>query len=302
MVSNNASNNWQGSQNCTFVGTSTGTLTGSGTGNVAVGNGALNSLTTASNCVGVGLNACGGVTTGIDNVAVGANALTTLSTSVRCVAIGFDALQNCNGTSNVGIGYHSGQLITTGTNNLCIGTLSLNALLTGTNNVGIGASAATNYTGSESNNIVIGGVAGTAGESGVIRLGGGSQSTCFIAGINGVTVTGTAVLCATNGQLGTVVSSERYKENILSLDEFSSKLLQCIPVSFNYKIDENKAVHFGLIAEEVHKILPELVILSESGQPESVAYHEMPAMLLNEIIKLRKRIEILEKKIDNDHK
>jgi hypothetical protein len=298
MVSNNASNNWEGSQNCTFIGTSTGNLTGSGTGNVAVGNGCLNALTTGSNNVGAGLNALGSCTTGIDCVAVGANALTTLTTSVRCVALGFDALQNCNGTSNVGIGYHSGQLLTTGTNNLCIGTLSLNAVLTGSSNVAIGASAGANYTGAESSNILLGqNVTGTAGESGVIRIGTGTQTTCFIAGINGVTVTGTAVLCATNGQLGTIVSSERYKENIVSLDKFSSKLLECKPVSFNYKFDETKGVHFGLIAEEVHKILPELVILNGKGEPESVAYHEMPAMLLNEIIKLRARVEELERKV-----
>lgn len=296
MVSNNSCNNWEGAQNCTFLGASTGNLTGSGTANIAVGDGALDALTTGSNNVGVGLNALGSCTTGIDNVAIGSNTLNGLTTSVRCVAIGFDALQNCDGTSNVGLGYHSGQLLTSGTNNLCLGTLSLNALLTGSSNVAIGASAGANYTGSESSNVLIGqNVTGTAGESNAIRIGTSSATLCVIGGISGKTSSGgVAVLVNASGVLGTITSSIRFKEDVENMEDRSSRLLQCRPVTFFYKDDADKRRQYGMIAEEVEMVMPELVVHDAEGRPEAVRYEQMICMLVNEVKKLSKRVKQLE--------
>jgi hypothetical protein len=96
--------------------------------------------------------------------------------------------------------------------------------------------------------------------------------------------------------LGTSTSSLRYKENVQPMGHSSSKLLECTPVTFNYKTDETKWPLYGLIAEEVYKILPELVVLDLEGNPHAVMYQEMPSMLLNEIIKLRARMEQLRRK------
>lgn len=141
-----------------------------------------------------------------------------------------------------------------------------------------------------------------AAESNTIRIGtngtgSGQQNSCFIAGITGVTVTGIAVLCSTSGQLGTVSSSLRFKENVVDMGDESSRLYDLRPVLFNFKEDPEKKMASGLIAEEVDKVMPDLVVYDEDNMPYSVKYHELPAMLLNEIKKLKSRIEELEKRI-----
>jgi hypothetical protein len=127
-----------------------------------------------------------------------------------------------------------------------------------------------------------------------------------IAGTTGSTtsqtVTGAAVLCAADGQLGTVVSSKRYKENVKDLEPYDDKLLNLRPVSFNYKKDEAKLPQMGLIAEEVHDTLPYLCLYNSEGEPEIVKYHELPVLLLQTIQKLTKRIEALEAKVFHGHK
>jgi hypothetical protein len=117
----------------------------------------------------------------------------------------------------------------------------------------------------------------------------------LIAGITGATVTGAAVLCSSSGQLGTIVSSERFKTDIKTLS--SGDFIKLRPVSFQYKKQDNDDTHYGMIAEEVEKICPDLVVYGEDGNPESVKYHEMPALLLAEIQKLRKEVDELKKRI-----
>lgn len=203
------------------------------------------------------------------------------------------------GGGNVAIGNSAGLRIAAGVENVLIGAISGSNIDTGSNNIALGDDSGTAYT-SESNNIVIGHT-GVASDGNTMRLGtqgsgDGQIDTTFIAGIFGNTIVGAAVLCDSSGALGTVVSSERYKENIEDMGDLSSDIMDLRPVAFNYKSDKGMATHYGLIAEEVNDIMPQLVLLDEEGRPASVAYHELPAMLLNEIQKLNKRIEALEKK------
>jgi Chaperone of endosialidase len=220
------------------------------------------------------------------------------------------------GTGNTGIGYESAFLLqngasfntatgygalfdnTAGNNNTGVGSVALELLATGSNNTGVGASAGIAYTGSESNNIVIGNT-GTVGESGVIRIGtGGTHTQAFIAGISGATSSGgTEVFVNASGQLGTATSSLRFKEDVADMGEASAGLMQLRPVTFRYKApydDGSRLLQYGLIAEEVAKIYPDLVQYDEQGRPAAVRYHFVNAMLLNEVQKQNTRIEALE--------
>jgi hypothetical protein len=126
-----------------------------------------------------------------------------------------------------------------------------------------------------------------AAESGVIRIGTSLptplQTKTFIAGIYGVSVTGSPVYIASNGQLGTVVSSERFKTTIAPMASTTAKLGQLRPVTFHLKTDPKGVLQYGLIAEEVAKVYPELVIRDGSGRIDGVRYDELAPMLLNEV-------------------
>lgn len=186
--------------------------------------------------------------------------------------------------------------------NTVIGNNGAFNLLTGDFNIAIGDNAGGNWTSTESKNIAIG-CRGAISESQIIRIGDSTAdypaSSCFIGGIYGVTVGGgTAVLAGSNGKLGTVLSAQKYKENIEDLGESTSNLHNLRPVSFNYKGDQTKELHYGLIAEEVNVYFPDLVVYDSNNEIFSIKYHEMPAILLNEIKKLKDKVDILEKKIN----
>jgi hypothetical protein len=160
----------------------------------------------------------------------------------------------------------------------------------GGGNIGLGTSAGINNTAGGFNMYL--GNEGVATESGTIRIGSGSTHTrLFVAGVLTSAVTGSPVLISGTGQLGVASSSARYKEEIRDMGDASERLAKLRPVTFRYKGHENEPTQFGLIAEEVEKVLPELVFHSTSGQPETVLYHEMPAMLLNELQKQQKRAD-----------
>lgn len=183
--------------------------------------------------------------------------------------------------------------------NTAVGRSALGST-TGSSNIAVGYSSGSNYTGAEQANICIG-ATGSTGESNATRIGylvgtSSTQTACFIDGISGATVVGAAVLCSTGGQLGTIVSSRKFKENIHNLTDQDS-ILELRPVSFSYKADKSNTISFGLIAEEVEAVFPELVLYDEYGDPSSVKYHELPALLLNEIQKLVKRVAELEQRI-----
>ena len=128
---------------------------------------------------------------------------------------------------------------------------------------------------------------GVDGDSGTIRIGSEFQGQTFTAGIALVPVTGTAVVVDDNGQLGTVASSERFKKDIATMDKASEAVLSLWPVTFHYKSDAKDMPQFGLIAEEVAKVNPDLVVRDKGGKPYTVRYDQVNAMLLNEFLKRR---------------
>ena len=158
---------------------------------------------------------------------------------------------------------------------------------TGSNNIAIDGSVGFSLT-TGSNNIDIGNVE-VGGESTTIRIGAvGTHSNAYIAGINGVTVAaGIGVIVDSNGHLGTSTSSARYKENIQPMDKASEAILALKPVTFRYKkeLDPKGIPQFGLVAEQVEKVDPELVAKDSDGKPYSVRYEAVNAMLLNEFLK-----------------
>lgn len=126
-----------------------------------------------------------------------------------------------------------------------------------------------------------------------------SAGNCIFAGSYGVTVGGTnaALLIDNTGLIGTTTSSERFKDNIEDMEDDSSKILLLRPVTFSYKKDPFSIKQYGLIAEEVAEIFPDLVNLDDEGLPHSVQYHNLPSILLNELIKLHERVNELEEKV-----
>ena len=185
---------------------------------------------------------------------------------------------------------------TTGTNNTACGVSALSNNTTGSSNIALGASAGSNLT-KGSNNIDIGGL-GVAGESDTIRLGkAGVQTATFITGIRGATVAGgVSVMVDGVGHLGTITSSARYKDAIKPMDKASEAILSLKPVTFRYKkdLDPNAIPQFGLVAEQVEKVNPDLVARDEEGKPYTVRYEAVNAMLLNEFLKEHRKVEELE--------
>ena len=173
-------------------------------------------------------------------------------------------------------------------------------MTTGGGNIGVGWGAGNSLTNGTSN-IEIGN-AGTSADSNVIRIGTpGTQTTTYIAGIAGAWVTGgsAVVVDPVTGQLGIVISSERYKQDIHDMDAASDALMRLRPVTFRYKgaPSEAKGTQYGLVAEEVAAIYPQLVVYGRDGEVESVQYHQLPALLLNEMQKQHQTIEHLEQRI-----
>lgn len=197
---------------------------------------------------------------------------------------------NDAGHQNTAIGanalYHNGN----GNSNTAVGEYALVNSQGGTYNVAIGFKAGY-YVGTSSNNIHVGNY-GVAGDKAVIRIGTqGTQSATYIAGISGVPVSGTgvAVVVNSNGQLGIQGSSERFKTAIAPMGTSTEKLEALKPVTFQYKSDPRGERQYGLIAEEVAKIYPELVVRDGNGRILSIRYEELAPMLLNEMKVLNER-------------
>jgi len=212
-------------------------------------------------------------------------------------SLGFATLTSLtSGNRNFALGSNSLQLLTTGSDNVALGQGSGGVLLTGSTNILIGRNAGLNYVGAESSNILIGNT-GTVTENNVIRIG-STQTTCFIAGIAGVTTTVNdavpVLISASTSQLGTISSSIKYKENIKDMGIQSDLINYLRPVTFNYKKNPDVPA-WGLIAEEVHQVFPQLVVYDKDGLPETVKYHDLVPLLLNELKKLAKRVSDLEK-------
>jgi len=245
-----------------------------GTDNTAIGFGVLEFNTTGGGNTATGLNALGLNTFGNSNTANGGYALYSNTTGDTNTATGYDTLLNS----------------TTGNGNTATGFNALSNNTTGNNNIALGAQAGTNLT-TGSSNIDIGNN-GVAGESRTIRIGKpGLQTATYIAAISGATVpTGVAVIIDTTGHLGTTTSSARFKDEIKPMDKTSEAILGLKPVTFRYKhdLDPDGIPQFGLVAEQVEKVDPDLVARDEQGKPYTVRYEAVNAMLLNEFLKEHK--------------
>jgi hypothetical protein len=269
-------------------------LNTTGGANTAAGNSALVSNTTGSYNAASGYAALYFNTTGSYNTASGANALSSNTTADYNTASGYRALNSNNGVSNTASGYEALYTNTTGTENTASGVHALAANMSGSNNIAEGYHAGYNLT-TGSNNIDIGSP-GVKAESGVIRIGTitgttSTQSAAYIAGLYGVktATAGTAVFIDSSGQLGTVSSSIRYKEDIQPIADASERLLKLRPVKFRYKkadVSGEKPIQYGLIAEEVAEVYPELVVRdATTGRIDGVRYDELAPMLVNEVQK-----------------
>jgi hypothetical protein len=256
--------------------------------NTAAGTGALTSHTSGGGSYNTGMGyGTLGSSTGSANTAVGAAALFYNSTGGSNTASGFDALTaNKTGSYNTASGANALQSITDSSNNVAIGAKALIALEAGGSNIALGASAGKNLTGG-SRNIYIG-HNGAASEGNVIRIG-QLQTKTFIAGITGVAASGATVVVKATGQLGVVASSARYKTDIRALSDASDRLAQLRPVSYQYKTEPG-VTHFGLIAEEVDKVMPELVVRDEQNRPETVQYLEIIPLLLQQVKQLKAEV------------
>jgi len=271
-----------------------------GLNNTAIGNIALLSNTTAGFNTATGAGALANNTTGPNNTANGWNALSMNTSGSDNTAVGFEALfANTTGGNNTAYGYQALLNNTTAANNTAVG---LNALInnqTGSNNIALGVSAGSSLT-NGSNNIDIGAL-GAAGEANKIRIGRqGTQNGTFIAGIFGVAVTGSQVVVTANGKLGVAASSARFKEAIKPMDKASEAILALKPVTFRYKeeLDPNHVPQFGLIAEQVEKVNPDLVVRDEDRKVNAVRYEAVNAMLLNEFLKEHRKVAQLEQQVE----
>jgi hypothetical protein len=280
----------------------------------AEGCNALSLLTTGAGNTGVGWyslfsNSTGNFNTGVgggalalnnadSNTAVGAAALLLNTSGNTNTAVGTDALvHNTMGNNNAAIGSNALFSNTTGTANTAVGAEALASMTAGTANTAIGNSALDNLTTGSSNIVVGQGGANITTASNVIAIGSDGanmSSTTWIGNIFGVTtISGTTapVIVSDSGQLGTVVSSERFKKDIVSMDKASEIVLSLRPVTFHYRSDAKNTPQFGLIAEEVAKVDLALVLPDKEGKPYSVRYDQVNAMLLNEFLKEHRRVE-----------
>ena len=256
----------------------------SGTQNTATGVNALISNTTGSFNTADGVNTLFRNTTGFQNAATGVQALFSNTTGFHNTAAGFQALlSNTTGNHNTADGDNALVHDTTGIFNTAIGAHALDQNITGSSNVALGFQAGFNITGS--GNVCVGeNIVGVAGESNVTRI----RNVGSTAQANGVFVT-----VGAGGKLGFQVSSRRYKDDIKPMDRASEALFALKPVSFRYKqeIDPARSPDFGLIAEDVATVNPDLVARDEEGKIVTVRYQAVNAMLLNEFLKEHKKVE-----------
>jgi hypothetical protein len=252
----------------TFLGLVAGNFTMTGCCNTASGFVALNSNTTGFFNTATGSESLNSNTTGAYNTATGSSALYLNTSGGNNTASGFSALSgNTTGSTNIGVGFQAGTNLTTGSNNIDIGN------------------------------------SGLAAEAGTIRIGtGGVQTHAFIAGIRGITTgqaNAIAVVIDSDGQLGTTSSSRRSKFDINDMAKATEGLMHLRPVTFRYRAHgDNTPLQYGLIAEEVAEVYPELVARNKDGEVETVMYQFLAPMLLNEAQRQRRTIEDQRKTIN----
>ena len=263
-----------------------------GSDNTANGWEALFSNNSGSNNLANGAFALYNNVGGACNTANGVSALYYNNGGSSNTANGYNALYNSlSGIANTANGAYALYGNNAGNYNTAEGYGALMGNYGGNNNIAIGYTAGTNIF-SGNNNIDIGN-AGGMGDNNIIRIGFG-QSGTFIAGISSATVSGgAAVYVNSSGQLGVLTSSERFKQDIQSMGDASDLILGLRPVTFRYKpeLDAKGTPQFGLIAEEVSKVDPNLVLRDDKNQIYTVRYEAVNAMLLNEFLKQHRKVE-----------
>jgi hypothetical protein len=231
----------------------------------------------------------------LGNTPYGCHALEGNTTGARNTAIGLNALEgNTMGNNNTAIGFLALEDVAMGNNNTAIGCNALYGS-TGSDNIALGRRAGV-YHVAGNNNIYIGNP-GMVSEEGQIRIGSFPlQTATYIAGIQTAAVTGSPVVIDMRGRLGVTMSSAQFKEAIKPMDKASEAILALKPVTFHYKkeVDPDGIPQFGLVAEQVEKVNPDLVARDEEGKVYTVRYEAVNAMLLNEFLKEHKKVEKLE--------
>jgi hypothetical protein len=249
----------------------------SGGYNTAIGFFSLRSDTTSSFNTAVGAGTLL-ANTADNNTATGAGALLSNSTGEASTANGvFALISNTTGIENTAVGYKALYSNSTGSKNIALGWLAGQNLTTGDYNIDIG-----NF--------------GVAGESGAVRIGTtGVHTTTYLAGIAGQTVGAGGSTCYVDneGKLGVFLSARRFKTDIADMGVASEALLALRPVTFHYKpeLDKTCIPQFGLVAEEVAKVNPDLVTHDAKGELSTVRYEAVNAMLLNEFLKEHRKVE-----------
>jgi len=289
----------------------------SGVWNTAVGDQALKNDTTGGGNTATGFQALFGTTAGKQNTAYGSQALCFNTSGSFNTAVGYFALRGTSvGSNNTANGYQALTNDIEGQSNTAVGSFALSSNISGSDNTAIGSGALRVSLGSHNTAI---------GERGFFSLGSGdfntalgfqagggifvaSHVTCIGANVAGANVSNTTwignvygvapqsgitapVVVSNTGQLGTVASSERFKKDITTMDKASDAILSLRPVTFHYKTDGEDTPQFGLIAEEVAKVNPALVLPDKEGKPYTVRYDAVNAMLLNEFLKEHRKME-----------
>ena len=253
-----------------------------GIGNTGMGQGSLRFNVGGNRNSGLGDNSLNINVSGSENTATGFGSVGFNLTGDGNTGVGFFAInQNEFGSGNTGVG-RSALIKAKGNRNIALGENAGRSLVSGDDNIYIGSDA-----GFPPDDSVT--------ESLQIRIG-ASQTDCYIQGIFDASVTDLPVFVNSSGKLGTTPSAEKYKSNIVDMGATSDNLMDLRPVTFTYNHDSNNKTHYGLIAEEVETVYPELVVQDSSGNIYSVRYHELPAMLLNELQKNREMITSLQDK------
>ena len=277
----------------------------SGASNTATGVAALLNNTSGGGNTANGVSALESNTDGIENTATGADALMRNTTGSANTATGTEALFGTTGNNNTGTGFGALAANITGNGNTAIGRSAL-GITTGSGNTALGTNAGNALTSGNLNIDIGADVIGVAGENNTIRIGANLDETpgasaCHIGGIYNQSVdpgTASSMAIDASGKLGTMVSSRRFKHDIKPMDKASEAILALKPVTFHYKSDVKNTPCFGLIAEEVAGVNPDLVVRNKNGEIWSVRYDQVNAMLLNEFLKARRQIDAQQKQND----
>lgn len=285
-------------QDNTAVGSNAMKETTSGNYNTAVGSGAAVESATGSANVAIGTSALRANLSGSENTAVGAAALFFNPTGSGNTAVGRSALMSARSSNNVAVGRDALRTVVGGFENVAVGWEALRNA-TGAGNTALGPQAGRNVA-AGSNNVHIANI-GTTGDSDVIRIG-TTQAGFFAAGVYGRPVAGETdqtVLIDANGKLGTVVSSGRFKEDIRPIGAELARLQRLRPTSYRYKpeLGRGDARQYGLIAEDVAEVMPELAVVDAHGVAQSVRYHVLTPLLLAEVQRLERERTDLERRL-----